>query len=183
MLIEGNISYGHRTYGKLIPRGAMNKVKVGKFCSIAHGTIVDCGFNHRTDVVTTYPLHTVFPEIVSNVEVPKDIIIGNDVWLGEECLILDGAHVSDGAVLGARSLVKRNQYIGPYEIWAGAPARFIRHRFSYLDLNKHDTHSRNVARRLLKLKWWDFPEAEIRKIAPLLMNNDFETLFKLYNII
>lgn len=79
-----------------------------------------------------------------------DIVIGSDVWIGFEAVILGGVTVGDGAVIGARAVVTKD--VPPYTIVGGVPAKPIRKRFSD-----------EVISRLLKLQWWNWPEERIRK--------------------
>ena len=79
-----------------------------------------------------------------------DIVIGNDVWIGYEALILSGVTIGDGAIIGARAVVTKD--VPPYTIAGGVPAKAIRKRFS------DDTVS-----ALLKSKWWDWPEEKIQR--------------------
>ena len=92
-----------------------------------------------------------------------DIVIGNDVWIGYEALIMAGVHIGDGAVIGARAVVTKD--VPPYAIVGGVPAREIRKRFAP-----------DVIARLLELKWWDWPMMKIRKELPSLMNGDCNRL-------
>jgi len=84
-----------------------------------------------------------------------NITIGNDVWIGERVLISQGVTIGDGAVIGMGSIVTRD--IPPYGVAVGAPAKVIRYRFS------DDTIS-----RLLNSKWWELPDRQIKKLAPLI---------------
>ena len=79
-----------------------------------------------------------------------DIVIGNDVWIGYEAVILSGVTIGDGAIIGARAVVTKD--VPPYTIAGGVPAKAIRKRFS------DDTVS-----ALLKSKWWDWPEEKIQR--------------------
>jgi hypothetical protein len=88
-----------------------------------------------------------------------DVTIGNDVWLASGCTILSGVKVGDGAVVAARAVVSRD--VAPYAIVAGNPARLIRYRFE-----------QEMRDALLTSAWWTWPEAEVRKVIPLLCSND-----------
>jgi serine acetyltransferase len=88
-----------------------------------------------------------------------DVIIGNDVWLGADSVILSGVTIGDGAAIGARAVVTGN--IPPYAIVAGNPARIVKNRFD------DETIS-----RLLKIKWWEWEDAKIDKALPMLLNDD-----------
>lgn len=78
--------------------------------------------------------------------------VGNDVWIGERATILSGLTIGDGAVIGGGSVVTKN--IGPYEIWAGNPARFIRKRFDDETIQK-----------LESTKWWNFNDEELKEFG------------------
>ena len=82
-----------------------------------------------------------------------DIVIGNDVWIGYEAILLAGITIGDGAVIGTRALVTKD--VPPYTIVGGTPARVLRKRFS------EDTIS-----ALLRLKWWDWPIEHIQRYIP-----------------
>ena len=79
-----------------------------------------------------------------------DIVIGNDVWIGYEAVIMAGVTIGDGAIIGARAVVTKD--VPPYTIVGGVPARDIRRRFSD-----------DVIARLLELKWWDWPAEQIQR--------------------
>lgn len=166
-----NYSIGDYTYGTptvLMPSdGAV--LEIGKFCSIANGVIIFLGGNHRTDWISTYPFNSFpreFPEAVGIKGHPSSkgsVIIGNDVWIGTNVMILSGVTISDGAVIAAGAVITKN--IGPYEIWAGNPAKCIRKRFSDEEIAG-----------LLKIKWWDWPIEKVRNHTDLLCNNNIDYL-------
>lgn len=85
--------------------------------------------------------------------------VGNDVWIGERATVLSGLTIGDGAVIGGGSVVTKD--VGPYEIWAGNPARFIRKRFDDETISK-----------LEKIQWWNFEDTELTKIGSLMTNVD-----------
>ncbi len=169
--LPNGVIMGHRSYGTPSRRGNANNIIVGKYCSLAEGIIMDSGFNHRTDFISTYPFHIFGAQYLTNVEQPEDIIIENDVWIGESVLIMGGVKICSGAVVGAKSLVTKNKTIGPYEIWAGVPAKFIRKRFTDEQIEK-----------LLKLQWWNFPDEDVLRISALLSGNNIDEFFKLYDL-
>ena len=78
-----------------------------------------------------------------------DIVIGNDVWIGYEAVIMVGVTIGDGAVIGARAVVTKD--VPPYTIVGGVPAKPIRRRFP-----------EDVISDLLKIRWWDWPEEKIQ---------------------
>ena len=79
-----------------------------------------------------------------------DIVIGNDVWIGYEAVVMAGVTIGNGAIIGARAVVTKD--VPPYTIVGGVPAREIRRRFSD-----------DVIARLLELKWWDWPAERIQR--------------------
>lgn len=132
------------------------RLAIGKFCSIACGAkFLFNSANHALGSLSTYPFPIFFEEWGLPVEdIPRawdnrgDIVVGSDVWIGYEAVVLAGVTIGDGAVIGARALVTRD--VPPYTIVGGVPARPIRKRFD-------DT----VIEALLALRWWDWPEARI----------------------
>ncbi len=79
-------------------------------------------------------------------------IIENDVWIAHDVKIKGGVTISTGAVIGMGAVVTHD--IGPYEIWAGNPARLIKKRFND-----------EIIERLLISKWWDLNSVELQKYA------------------
>ena len=92
-----------------------------------------------------------------------DTVIGNDVWIGKNAVILPGVHIGDGAIIGANSVVGSD--VEPYTIVAGNPAKSIRKRFDdeLIDL-------------LEKFKWWDMDIDTINSLIPLLTGSDLENV-------
>ena len=135
-----------------------DKLKIGKFCSIACGAkFLFASANHAMGSLSTYPFPIFFEEwglrgedVASAWDNKGDIVIGNDVWIGYEAVVLSGVRVGDGAVIAARAVVTRD--VPPYTIVGGVPARPIRQRFS----------DETVA-ALVKLKWWDWPYEAIAR--------------------
>ena len=131
---------------------------VGKFCSIACGArFLFNSANHTLASLSSYPFPLLFEEwglekknVADAWDNKGDIVVGNDVWIGYEAVILAGVRIGDGAVIGSRAVVTRD--IPPYTIVGGVPARTIRKRFD-------DT----VIARLLDLRWWDWPEEAVRR--------------------
>ncbi len=144
-----------------------DKLIIGKFCQIASGVeFIMNGANHQMNSITTYPFYTLEnwhmsqPEL-NNLPIKGDTIIGNDVWIGQNAVILPGVNISDGAIIGANSVVGCN--VKPYRIIIGNPAREIRKRF--------DDELINL---LLKFKWWDKSIQEINSLIPVLTCPDLE---------
>lgn len=153
------INLGRHSYSYGTLRGSMNTVHVGKYSSIAEGTVFDCGFNHKTSNITTFPLHSIWTSLPSNIEQPKDIHIGNDVWIGEGCFIMSGVHIGNGAVIGANTVVTKD--VLPYAVVAGSPARIQKYRFSPYEIEQ-----------LQKINWWDWSDEKVFENAPLLISGN-----------
>lgn len=135
-----------------------NQLKIGKFCSIACGAkFLFTSANHALSSLSTYTFPIFFEEwgldvknITSAWDNKGDIVIGNDVWIGFEAVILSGVTIGDGAIIGARAVVTKD--VPPYTIVGGVPARPIRKRFS-----------EEVISELSGLQWWDWSEERIRE--------------------
>lgn len=130
---------------------------IGSFTSIS----TDCyigGTSHPTDWVSTSPVFHKWENIMkknfarNEFEIFKRTTIGNDVWIGNRVMIKAGVKIADGAVIGMGSIVTKD--IGPYEIWAGNPARMIRKRFEDETIDA-----------LEKMKWWEWDDNKIEKYA------------------
>jgi acetyltransferase-like isoleucine patch superfamily enzyme len=165
----GNLTIGEHTYGTVTRRGDMNNITIGKFCSIAIGVVVDSGFNHNSEWISTYPFNSNKGWPVPHNAICKgDINIGNDVWICENVLIMSGVTIGDGAIIGANSIVTKD--VEPYTIVAGSPTKKIKSRFPWL-----------IELELDKIKWWDWPIEHIEKAATFLMSGEIEGLINYYN--
>jgi chloramphenicol O-acetyltransferase type B len=157
---------GRGSYGDLnvVEFGEGTTLTVGNYCSFARGAQVMLGGNHRLDWVTTYPFSAIdrrFSHFTGHPHSKGDVVIGNDVWVAREAMILSGVTIGDGAVIGARAVVSRD--VPPYMIVAGNPAVEVRPRFPA-----------PVIERLLALSWWDWPEERIASAMPHLLSNHIE---------
>jgi virginiamycin A acetyltransferase len=147
------------------------KLIIGKFCSIACGArFLFTSANHTLASLSTYPFPIFYEEwnldkaqITSAWDRKGDIVIGNDVWIGYEAVILSGVHIGDGAIIGSRAVVTHD--VPPYTIVGGVPAREIKQRFP-----------QPVIDRLLQLQWWDWPAEQIRCALPALTRGEIEKL-------
>ena len=140
---------------------------IGKFCQIAAGVeFVMNDANHKMNAVTTFPFYT-FEGWEMNIPDPSEMtfkgntVIGNDVWIGQNAVILPGVHVGDGAIIGANSVVGSD--VASYTIVIGNPAKVLRKRFDD-----------ELIGLLLKFKWWDKSIEEINALIPILTSSDLE---------
>lgn len=155
-----------------------DRLVIGKFCSIACGAkfIFNCA-NHTLKSLSTYT----FPLFFEEWDLPKselasawdnkgDIIIGNDVRIGYDAVIMAGVTIGDGAIIGTRAVVTKD--VAPYSIVGGVPAKEIRKRFAP-----------DVIERLRALQWWSWQEEKIRKAMPAIQARDVEALEKINSIV
>ena len=149
-------------------------LKIGKFCSIACGAkfIFNCA-NHTIKSLSTYTFPLFFEEwdlpkseVASAWDNKGDIVIGNDVWIGYDAVIMAGVTIGDGAIIGTRAVVTKD--VEPYSIVGGVPAKEIRKRFAP-----------EVITRLLELQWWNWPDDKIHRAIPLIRIGKIELLKKL----
>lgn len=144
------------------------QVKIGKFCSIGGNIEIMLGGNHRSDWITTYPFGHIHQHILRGEGIqghPKtngDVIIGNDVWIGNFAMIMSGVTIGDGAIIAANSHVVRD--VLPYEIVGGNPAKHIKWRFE----NEDNENYLEMIGLLKELKWWNLPVETIREINKFL---------------
>lgn len=133
-----------------------DRLLIGKFCSIACGArFLFNSANHTMRSLSTYPFPLFFEEwgldpggVTASWDNKGDIVIGNDVWIGYEAVILAGVTIGDGAVIGTRAVVTKD--VPPYTIVGGVPARPIKKRFS----------DKTIA-DLLEIRWWDWHRERI----------------------
>ena len=148
-----------------------DRLMIGKFCSIACGAkFLFTSGNHSLRSLSTYTFPIFFEEwgldakdICSAWDNKGDIVIGSDVWIGYEALILSGVTVGDGAIIGSRAVVTKD--VPPYTIVGGVPAKPIRRRFDGA-----------VIERLEKLRWWDWDIETIRRSIPAIQSGDIAAL-------
>lgn len=148
-----------------------DKLVIGKFCALASGvTFIMGSANHRMSSISTYPFN-VFggawaentPSHLSQLPFKGDIVIGNDVWIGRNSVIMSGVHIGDGAIIAAYSVVTKN--VAPYTIVGGNPATVIKKRFD-----------EELIALLLELQWWNFSPEELVDFLPTLCNSDLNSV-------
>ena len=147
-----------------------NQVSIGKYCSIGNNVRVITSTHPMNEFISTHPaFYSTMQQAgftyVQNQKFDEylflnkstSVSIGNDVWIGDDVMIMGGIEIGDGAILAARALVTKN--VGNYEIVGGVPAKLIRHRFP-----------EDEVKYLLAVKWWDKPEQWIRDNAALFLD-------------
>ncbi|HAT4204379.1 CatB-related O-acetyltransferase [Clostridium perfringens] len=136
--------------------------EIGKFCSIAPGCNIG-GTGHPIEWVSTSSVFHKWENILKKnfsrheYDIFSKTRIGNDVWIATNSMIKAGVSISDGAIIGMGSVVTKN--VGPYEIWAGNPAKCIRKRFDD-----------ETIKLLLDMKWWDLSDEDLTEKAKYFNN-------------
>ncbi|CAH1562508.1 Chloramphenicol acetyltransferase [Vibrio owensii] len=148
----------------------VDKLIIGKFCSIASGATFMMAGNqgHRVDWISTFPF---YPEefgedVQSGFERAGDTVVGNDVWIGSEAMIMPGVKIGDGAVIGARSVITKD--VPPYSIVVGHN-HIVRQRFDD-----------ECVAMLSEIKWWDWPINHIKQAMKIMCSCDVRALGAYY---
>jgi virginiamycin A acetyltransferase len=129
--------------------GAPEKIRIGRFCQIAHGTqFITQSANHRMDGPSTYPFAIFDPDRIAGyrqtLDAGRDTVVGHDCWLGHGCTILPGAQLGNGVIVGAGAVVAGT--VPDYAIVAGNRAQIVRMRFAPDDIAA-----------LNRIAWWHWP--------------------------
>ena len=147
-----------------------DKLIIGKFCAIARGVqFIMNGANHKISGISTYPFQIfgngwekVMPR-PGDLPFKGDTIVGNDVWMGYEALIMPGVTIGNGAIVSSRSVVVSD--VAAYTIVGGNPAKPIRERFSQQAITS-----------LEEIAWWHWPIERVTEHLDLIVSGDVEAL-------
>lgn len=146
-------------YSRIGMNTVVGGAKIGNFSVVSMDSVVSPGA-HPTNFLTPHvafyqscPWH---PEWIGKIDFPggKIVNIGNDVWIGRNCIIMDGVTIGDGAIIAAGAIVTKD--IPPYAIAGGIPAKVIKFRFP-----------QEMIDRLEEIKWWNLPDEEITRVIDL----------------
>lgn len=148
-----------------------DKLIIGKYCSIACGAkFIFTSGNHKKSSLSNYPFPLFFEEwdlernnVTDAWDNEGDIIIGNDVWIGYEAVIMQGVHIGDGAIIATRAVVTKD--VPPYTIVGGIPAKEIKKRFP-----------EKIIKKLMQIQWWNWDEDRIKKKLPDIVKGNIERL-------
>lgn len=141
-----------------------DRLVIGKFCSLACGVrFLFNSANHALGSLSTYPFPIFWgeewgidkSEVASAWDNRGDIVVGSDVWIGYEAVVMAGVTIGDGAIVASRAVVTRD--VPPYAIVGGVPARVIKYRFDPATVEC-----------LLGIRWWEWPAEKIRRALPLI---------------
>ncbi len=155
---------GRLGYGSYIGSHASVTGKVGKYCSVGSGVQVVNGF-HPIDAVSTHPAFFSLKKQCGMTYASQDsfaetkyaepgysVVLGNDVWIGQNAMLLAGIHIGDGAVIAAGAVVTKD--VPAYTVVGGVPAKKIRDRFDA-----------DIAAAMQEIAWWNWPEEQLRANA------------------
>jgi virginiamycin A acetyltransferase len=147
-----------------------DKLFIGKFCAIATGAkFIMNGANHKINAFTTYPFGIFGKGWEAGIPKPEDLpykgdtIIGNDVWIGYDSVIMPGIKVGDGAIIAVKSVITKD--VPPYTVVGGNPAIQLKKRFSD-----------DIIGILLEVKWWNWDIKRITENIEILCGNDIAKL-------
>ena len=165
--VQKHVSVLHSNIGRFTYVSEGSRIvyaEIGSFCSIGSNVIIGGG-SHPIDFVSTSPVFVngknIFHFNFGNVKYNpfKKTIIGNDVWLGNNAIIIQGLTIGNGAIIGAGSVVTHD--VPPYSIVAGVPAKIIRYRFSDEEIYKVSLS-----------EWWNWSDDKLKSKGDLI--NDIE---------
>ena len=147
-----------------------DRLIIGRYCAIARGaTFVMNGANHRMSGFSTYPFNIFGNGWERSTPLPQelpykgDTVVGNDVWIGYEAMLMPGVRVGDGAIIAARSVVSAD--VPAYAIVGGNPARVLRMRYDDAQIE-----------RLLRIAWWDWDADKVSRHLELIVGADLDAL-------
>ncbi|MEG3792440.1 CatB-related O-acetyltransferase [Lysobacter sp. CCNWLW3] len=147
-----------------------DRLIIGRYCAIARGaTFVMNGANHRMSGFSTYPFNIFGNGWERSTPLPQelpykgDTVVGNDVWIGYEAMLMPGVRVGDGAIIAARSVVSAD--VPAYAIVGGNPVRVLRMRYDDAQIE-----------RLLRIAWWDWDADKVSRHLELIVGADLDAL-------
>lgn len=152
-------------YSYISPYSTVILTNMGKFCSVGSGVNIGLA-GHPVKYMSLSPifyssnnaLREKWTNEVSFSE-SRPVTIGNDVWIGQNAIILGGLNIGNGAVIGAGAVVTKD--VPDYAVVGGVPAKIIKFRFS-----------ENIINTLLRIKWWDCPEKTLKKNIQLFRTDE-----------
>ena len=147
-----------------------DRLIIGKFCALARGVkFIMNGANHKMHGFSTYPFFAfqngwekVLPQ-PGELPYKGDTVVGNDVWIGYEAIIMPGVKIGDGAIVAAKSVVVKD--VAPYTIVGGNPNECIRQRFSD-----------DIIKSLAEIAWWNWDIEKITRNLEIIVAVDIESL-------
>jgi virginiamycin A acetyltransferase len=147
---------------------SQDRLVIGKFGQFAHGVrFITNSANHKMDGFSTFPfaIHDPerFMEYPTTLPAGRDTIIGHDVWIGMNAMIMPGTKIGNGVIIGAGSVVSGS--VPDYAIVAGNRAQTVRMRFD----------DQTIA-ALNRIEWWNWPIEHILAHESAIVEADLEAL-------
>ncbi len=162
--------WGEGTYGQpsIISFDKKSCVSIGNYVSIASNVTFLLGANHKSGLITTYPIDRIdSSKTTADSNELGNIYIGNDVWIGYGATIIGDVTIGDGAIIGAEALVVDD--VEPYSVVGGVPAKIIKYRFNEMQMKK-----------LLAIKWWDWGRDKIMERQSEIYSGDINLFIEKY---
>lgn len=125
-------------------------VYIGRYCSIGNGVTLGTGHHDYTQLSTSSWFNVSAPPSFRSAEPGVHVRIKNDVWIGDEVVVLTGVTIGNGAIIGAGAVVTKD--VPDYAIVVGVPAKVLRYRFDESTID-----------RLQKLKWWELDDQVLKQ--------------------
>ncbi|MBB6171991.1 virginiamycin A acetyltransferase [Nocardiopsis mwathae] len=147
------------------------RLVIGRFCAIAAGSRFLLYADHMSSGPSAFPF-TMFSgawqdatvdTFLANHPSKGDTVVGNDVWIGRDAMVMPGVTIGDGAIVAAGAVVSRD--VEPYTVVGGSPARVVKRRYSERD-----------AARLVEAAWWNWPIETVTEHAATLMNGTVDQI-------
>ncbi|WP_425609186.1 type B chloramphenicol O-acetyltransferase [Vibrio europaeus] len=152
-------------------RDDVDKLIIGSFCSIGSGAVFMMAGNqgHRSDWISTFPFFYQeddnFADAQDGFSRAGNTVVGNDVWIGSEAMIMAGVNIGDGAIIASRAVVTKD--VAPYEVVGSNPAKHIKYRFSASEREK-----------LNEMQWWQWRDEQLKGAMSLLCSGDVDGLYR-----
>jgi virginiamycin A acetyltransferase len=141
-----------------------DRLEIGRFCAIAEGArFVMNGGSHAAGGFSTYPFEIFGLPVPPTAATPRDTVVGHDVWIGREAMVMPGVTLGHGAIIGAGAVVASD--VRPFAVVVGNPAREIRRRFDDATVDA-----------LLEIAWWDWPADRIAEATDAIRGADLAEL-------
>lgn len=163
--MANNENHQHGTYKLVKYNSRPGGLKIGRYCSFAMGVKIMVNGNHPANRISMYPPGFLGIHCENVSKERFGVTIGNDVWVGYEALVLPGAEIGDGCIVGARTVVAGKKY-PPYSLIIGSPA-VVKRRFSDSKIEE-----------LLKIAWWNWTDKKVRANAKHIWGTDIDAFIQ-----
>ncbi len=141
-------------------------IQIGKYCQLGADVAIHTT-NHPIHYMSTYINKNLFDGELSQLKEVKKVVIGHDVWIGHNAIIVGEVTIGNGAIIASGSVVTKD--VAPYSIVGGVPAKELKKRFS-----------ETIIQEIEALQWWNLSTTELEKIKPLFFK-DLNTIDSLYD--